>query len=119
MSAGPIKAAQWVSNRILEVATPFYQPKTATIRSCPAAFGLWQVVGSWLACMTVYAADLARRRAFLRTKKAASLLGPQYAAAALRWPFGRTSVVVDCLLLLLLVSLAHCVIWAITLDVLG
>lgn len=61
---------------------------------CPAVLAFWQMVGWWMACHAVFAADIVRRRAFLRTHAALVHLGPAHQAAAMSWPFGRATSVI-------------------------
>eukprot|EP00884_Botryococcus_braunii_P018273 jgi/Botrbrau1/5129/Bobra.0172s0001.1 len=119
LSARPLAAAQLISDALLELGAPFYAPRAnpARIISCPAAMAVWQVVGSLVAGVTVYLAEVSRRRAFLRTNAALTRLGPDSTAAALEWPFGRASMVLNCVFLMLLLSIVHAIIWAMALDI--
>jgi hypothetical protein len=61
--------------------------------------------------MAVFAAEVIRRRTFLRTNAVLTRLGPGLATAALHWPFGRAMQVLRCLYLFLLLSILHSAIW--------
>jgi hypothetical protein len=113
---GPLAAAQWVSTWMLEAAAPFYTPHTKAVTSCTAALGVWQLVGSWLGCMAGCLAEISRRRAFLRTPAARDCLGRSFASSALRWPLGSFCLAAKFAQLVLLFTLAHCILWAVALD---
>lgn len=70
-----------------------------------------QVIGWWMACHLVFAAEIARRRAFLRTTTAQNVVGPRFLASALNWPFGRVVKVLEIGLVSVAISCLACVIW--------
>jgi hypothetical protein len=84
---------------------------SAPIMSCPVVLGIWQLIGWWIACLTVFVADISRRRAFLRTEEARAHLGPADAAAALKWPFGSATKSRRCVMVVLVLCYASSLIW--------
>lgn len=81
---------QTLSNVMLFLADPAMALQgLQPVVSYPAISSLWQVVGWWVACHTTFAADLCRRRAFLRTSAALTRIdpGPDLHWVALKWPF--------------------------------
>jgi hypothetical protein len=116
-----LKAAEMVSGLLREgVGGPLlWGPTSGHAFSCPAALGVWQVMGWALACVTVFVADILRRRAFLRTREARNFVGPAYAAVAHRWPFSGTAKVQWCLRGLYILWFSACVIWTTALPWVG
>jgi hypothetical protein len=114
---GPLAAAQWTSSWMLAAAAPFYDiPSTQAVTSCEAALGVWEVVGSWMGCLAGCLAEISRRQAFLRTPAAQDCLRRHSASPAMQRPFGRLSLAAKFAQLLSVLTLAHCVLWAVVLD---
>eukprot|EP00884_Botryococcus_braunii_P006492 jgi/Botrbrau1/15844/Bobra.40_1s0028.1 len=94
MSPGLLSATQvasvWLSG--VAVPAPSIHPASRKL-SCPAALGFWQLLGSLLACVNVFVADIFRRRAFLRTPEARARLGRELEPADLSWPFGNRPLI--------------------------
>jgi hypothetical protein len=94
MSPGLLSATQVASVWLSGVAVPAASIHPASRKlSCPAALGFWQLVGSLLACVNVFVADIFRRRAFLRTPEARARLGRELEAADVSWPFGNRALI--------------------------
>eukprot|EP00884_Botryococcus_braunii_P003866 jgi/Botrbrau1/13480/Bobra.0082s0076.1 len=117
LSAGLATAVQQMSAWLLEAAGPLYSLQADTTLSCAANIGFWQIVGSWVGCLAVCIAEVLRRRAFLRTPAAQARLGRQFAAAGLRWPFGSVQLASKCMHRVFLLTVGHCIVWAVVLDV--
>jgi uncharacterized protein (DUF2062 family) len=116
---GPLAAAQGISSWMLSTAAPFYhKPGTQAITSCEEALGVWEVMGSWIGCLVGCLAEISRRQAFLKTPAAQDCLRRHSASPAMRWPFGCFSLAAKFAQLLSLLTLAHCVMWAVALDLL-
>eukprot|EP00884_Botryococcus_braunii_P013292 jgi/Botrbrau1/21964/Bobra.0249s0087.1 len=107
-------ASSWISG----LGHPDLAAKAMSMElSCPAALGFWQVVGWWLACHAAFAAEVFRRRAFLRTHAALAHLGPAHLEAAMKWPFGRSSMLLRMIITSLALSCYASVFWSIILHV--
>lgn len=83
---------------------------------CSAVLAFWQVVGWWLACHAVVAADILRRRAFLQSHAALAHLGPAYQAAAKHWPFGSGSKTATIIVMSLALTYYSAFMWSIALQ---
>eukprot|EP00884_Botryococcus_braunii_P006293 jgi/Botrbrau1/15665/Bobra.4_1s0049.1 len=81
------------------------------VLSCPAALGVWEVVGWLVACLLVLVADILRRRAFLRTGEAQAYIGQEYAASAMRWPFASSQKSQRCVMVLLVLLYGSSLLW--------
>eukprot|EP00884_Botryococcus_braunii_P003863 jgi/Botrbrau1/13478/Bobra.0082s0075.2 len=119
LSSGPVEAVRRVSTWLRWGTTPVQILEPTPVLSCPENLVFWQVLGSWLACLAVCVGEVLRRRAFLRTPAAQARLGRQFAAAALQWPFGGVQLVVKCVCGLFLLTLGHCLVWAVAFDILS
>eukprot|EP00884_Botryococcus_braunii_P003862 jgi/Botrbrau1/13477/Bobra.0082s0074.1 len=116
---GPVGAVRRASTWLLAVATPLYRGRPDPVLTCPAMQAFWQVLGSWLTCLAVCIGEVLWRRAFLRTPAAKTRVGPHFAAAALQWPFGSFPLAWKCMSGLFLLTVGHCVVWAVALDMLS
>lgn len=93
-----LAAAETASVWFTDLAGPLWGGHAVSpALSCPAALGVWQVTGWLVACLMGLVSEVLLRRAFLRTPEAQSFLGPAYAAAALKWPFGSSQKCQRCL----------------------
>eukprot|EP00884_Botryococcus_braunii_P003868 jgi/Botrbrau1/13482/Bobra.0082s0078.1 len=119
LSSGPVTAVRRVSPWVLEVPAPLYALQAQPELSCESNLAFWQILGSWLACLAVCVAEVLRRREFLRTPAAQARLGRQFAAAALRWPFGSSQLGSNCICGLFLLTVGHCLVWAVVLGLLS
>eukprot|EP00884_Botryococcus_braunii_P006292 jgi/Botrbrau1/15664/Bobra.4_1s0048.1 len=81
------------------------------VLSCPAALGVWEVVGWLVACLLVLVADILRRRAFLQTREARAFIGQEYAASAMRWPFASPQKSQRCVMVLLVLLYVSSLLW--------
>lgn len=86
--------------------------------TCHVALGFWQIAGWWILCHVAVAADILRRRAFLRTPAAQEYLGPEHHVAALRWPFRDAYKTLKVMLMSIGISYAS-VLWFLALPLLS
>jgi hypothetical protein len=120
MSPAYLAAAQMASVGVASVGVPFASGNTpGHVMSCPAVLGFWGLVGWWLACLAVLLAEIMRRRAFLQTHEALSFLGPDYADAALLWPFASPKKIKRCRMTFCLLCYSASLIWNTALLFLG
>lgn len=113
-----LAAVPQAASAVLQAATAGTVPHVTTL-PCAATLAFWQSVGWWGTCVAVFAVEVLRRRAFLRSPEALALLGPAHKASAERWPFGNVRKVHAMLAVLLGITYAACFIFAIAVTVLG
>eukprot|EP00884_Botryococcus_braunii_P006291 jgi/Botrbrau1/15663/Bobra.4_1s0047.1 len=115
-----LTAARGASVWLSDIAGPLVGGHASDpVLSCPAALGVWEVVGWLVACLTVLVADILRRRAFLRTPEVQAYLGPSYVAGALKWPFATSVKVQRCALGLFVLLYASSLLWNTALHFMG
>lgn len=112
-------AAENASDVMLLWAVPYHHKRGQPIESCAALFAFWQVLGWFMACLAMLVADVLRRRSFLRTNAARTMLGPDLAAAADTWPFGNIGMISRLVATLIALWFATCLTWAVALDTLS
>jgi hypothetical protein len=112
MRPASLATARRASVLLTDIAGPLVGGHASNpVLSCPAALGIWEVVGWLVACLSVLVADILRRRAFLRTGEARAYFGPEYAASAMRRPFGSSQKSQRCVLALFFLLYVSSVLW--------
>eukprot|EP00884_Botryococcus_braunii_P019120 jgi/Botrbrau1/5892/Bobra.0366s0070.1 len=111
-----LAVTQWASDSLLSLVS-FVYPVQAMPLGCAAALGFWQAMGWLLACLSVMVSEVLSRRAFLRTITASTIIGPEYATAALAWPIGRAFMIVNSLGWVFTLCLMQSAIWAVALPI--
>lgn len=115
MSGLPLAVPQAVAT-VLMTATAGNPP--ASPLPCTTALAFWQVAGWWATSVAVFVVEALRRRVFLRSPGVLALLGPAHKDAAKRWPLGNVRKVHSILAVLLGITYAACVFYAIAVTVL-
>jgi hypothetical protein len=112
MSPAYVATARRASMLLADIAGPLVGGHALDpVLSCPAALGVWEVVGWLVACFLVLVADILQRRAFLRTVEAQTYIGQEYAASALRWPFGSSQKSQRCVMVLVVLLYVSSLLW--------
>lgn len=115
-----LSAARMTSVWVTDIAGPLVGGHASDpVLSCPAALGIWEVVGWQIACLTVLVTDILRRRAFLRTREVHIYLGPAYLAGALNWPFSSSKQCRRCIMALLVLLYSSSLLWNTALPLVG
>eukprot|EP00884_Botryococcus_braunii_P006294 jgi/Botrbrau1/15666/Bobra.4_1s0050.1 len=112
MRPASLATARRASVLLTDIAGPLVGGHASDpVLSCPAALGVWEVVGWLVACLSVLVADILRRRAFLRTREARAYFGPENAASAMRWPFGSSQKSRRCVMAVIFLLYVSSVLW--------